>query len=300
MANNYYRTLGVSEGATTKEIRQAFRRLARKYHPDVNPGDKASETRFKEINEAYQVLSDPESRQKYTRFGDNWKHADPFSQNVRGSRMNGFPWGHGSGSTFGSGINLDDIMQQFLGSQGSKQQTRRPNRKPNYEQNIQINLQEAAHGATRVIQIPTETPGKTRRLEVKIPPGVDNGSRVRVAPDSKQKSSYIHLKGSVNPHSTIDRKGSDLFTNANVPLVDAILGGEVEIATLDEKIALKIPAKTQNGTTFRLSGKGMPSIKPPNQRGSLYVNVHIILPTDLSERELKLFQELKTIGDTKG
>ena len=299
MATNYYRTLGVSEGATTKDIRQAFRRLARKYHPDVNPGDKASETRFKEINEAYQVLSDPESRQKYTQFGDNWKHADPFSQNVRGSKRDGFPWGHGSHSTFGSGINLDDIMQQFLGGQG-RQQTRRPNRKTSYEQNVQINLQEAAHGATRVIQIPTDTPGETRRLEVKIPPGVDNGSRIRVAPDSKQRNSYLHLMVSVNPHPTIDRKGSDLYTNANIPLVDAVLGGEVEVSTLDEKIALKIPTKTQNGTTFRLSGKGMPLIKSPKEKGSLYVNVHIILPTDLSERELKLFQELKTIRDAKG
>lgn len=284
---DYYQLLGVNRNATEKEIKQAYRRLARKYHPDVNPGDKSAEAKFKEINEAYEVLSNAEKRRKYDRFGPQWQHADQFAQAGFGGKPftdfgpGGFSFVDSSGEGLG-GI-FDNILRDF--AFGHKT---RPRRARALEQPIEVSLEEAYHGSTRVIEI------NGRRLEVKIPPGVGDGSKIHIPGDRAD----LYLVISVKPHPRFERKGDDLHVEVPVPLIDAILGGEVEVLTIKGKLALKIPAETQNGKVFRLAGQGMPRLNNSG-RGDLLAKVHIILPTKLSPREKELFQELKAIRDQK-
>ncbi|MFH1560119.1 MAG: DnaJ C-terminal domain-containing protein [Chloroflexota bacterium] len=300
MAKNYYDILGVKRDASEKEIRQAYRRLARKYHPDVNPGDKAAEVAFKEINEAQEVLSDPEKRKKYDRFGENWKHADQFAQGSGRPGAGPFVWST-EGETF-SGMgspHLDDVLGEFLGGRGFGRTATTSRRRVRLEQAVEVTLEEAFAGTTRVIQMTDSLHGGSRRLEVKIPPGVDNGSRIRVRPESASSGEELYLVVSVRPHASFERRGNDLHTKVNVPLVDAVLGGEVEVPTLTDKILLKIPSETQNGRSFRLSGKGMPHLDSPQTRGSMYVTVQLSIPSHLSEREKELFRELRAVRDKK-
>lgn len=286
---DYYQLLGVNRNATEKEIKQAYRRLARKYHPDVNPGDKSAEAKFKEINEAYEVLSNAEKRRKYDRFGPQWQHADQFAQAGFGGKPftdfgpGGFSFVDSSGEGLG-GI-FDNILRDF--AFGYKT---RPRRARALEQPIEVSLEEAYHGSTRVIEI------NGRRLEVKIPPGVGDGSKIHIP--GGQAWADLYLVVSVKPHPRFERKGDDLHVEVSVPLTCAILGGEVEISTIMGKLALKIPAETQNGKVFRLAGQGMPRLNNSG-RGDLLAKVHIILPTKLSPREKELFQELKAIRDQK-
>ena len=300
MAKNYYDILGVKRDASEKEVRQAYRRLARKYHPDVNPGDETAEAAFKEMNEAHEVLSDPENRQKYDRFGENWKHADQFTQSHGGPGAGHFTWST-EGDLF-SGMrspHMDDILGEFLGGRGFGRTTTTSRRRVRLEQPVEVTLEEAFSGTTRVIQMAGGLQGGGRRLEVKIPAGVDNGSRIRVRTENPSSGEDVYLVVSVKPHPSYERKGSDLYTKVNVPLVDAVLGGEVEVPTLADKVLLKIPPETQNGRSFRLSGKGMPRLDLSQTRGSMYVIAQISIPSNLSEREKELFQELRELREDK-
>ena len=289
MATNYYELLGVGRSVSEKDVRQAYRRLARHYHPDVNPGDKSAEQKFKEINEAYEVLSDPEKRKKYDRFGDNWKHADQIEQGQNRSGSGPFVWDFGGDHPSDTGSpSFDDLF----GGRGFGRATTASRRRAVVEQPVSVSLDEAFNGATRLIQLSNSVQGSSRRLEVKIPQGVDNGSRIRVRPD-ESGSEEVYLVVSVRPDTRFERRGNDLYTKVNVPLVDAVLGGEVRAPTLAEPVMLKIPPETQNGRSFRLSGKGMPRLGSPQTRGSLYVDVQVSIPTNLSERQRELFRELK-------
>ena len=293
MAANYYDILGVSKGASEKDIRQAFRRLARQYHPDVNPGDKTSEQKFKEINEAYEVLSDAENRKKYDRYGDNWKHADQIEQGQQRAGSGPFVWDYGGGgaSDFGGSL-FDDL----LGGRGFGRASTTSRRRAVVEQPVSVTLEEACNGTTRLIQLSNSAQGSSKRLEVKIPPGVDNGSKIRVRPE-EPGAEELYLVVSVRPDMRFERRGNDLHTTVNVPLVDAVLGGEVRVPTLAEPVMLKIPPETQNGRSFRLSGKGMPRMGSPESRGSIFATVQVTVPTKLSERQRDLFRELKAIQD---
>ena len=239
MAKNYYDTLGIKRDASEKEIRQAYRRLARKYHPDVNSGDKAAETTFKAVNEAHEVLSDPENRKKYDRFGENWKHADQFTQSYERPGTGHFTWSTGGDPFFGAGSsNMDDILGEFLGGRGFGRTATTSRKRVRVEQPVEVTLEEAFSGTTRVIQITNGLQGGGRRLEVKIPAGVDNGSRIRVRAESADSGDDIYLVVSVRPHPRFERKGTDLYTKVNVPVADAVLGGEVEVPTLADKVLL--------------------------------------------------------------
>jgi molecular chaperone DnaJ len=320
MANkDYYSTLGINRGASDKEIKQAYRRLARKYHPDVNPGDKSAEAKFKEINEAHEVLSDAEKRKKYDQFGDKWQYADQFAKAGQGSQ-----WDFGRGGTsrtydFGDLGDLGDIFGGvFQGFGASGRQTARPQ---SVEHPVDVTLEEAFQGTKRVIQMQTEEicptcsgtgrTGRTRcsvcvgsgrllkprRLEVKIPAGVTDGSRVRVAGQGSQGSGGargdLYLIVRVLPHQVFERKGDDLHTEVPIPLVTTMLGGEVAVPTLKGKVALKIPPETQNGKVFRLTGQGMPHLND-SSRGDLFARVKVVLPTGLTPQEKQLFEQLKT------
>ncbi len=324
MAKDYYAILGVSRNATDKEIKQAYRRLARRYHPDVNPGDKAAEAKFKEINEAYEMLSDPAKRGKYDRFGEQWQYATDLG-NVGG--MGGSTPGDSAYTTIefeGLGSILEDILRDISYGGGTFRQSRKPGI---LKYPVEVTLEEAYQGAKRVIEVWDEVPcalcggrgrvaykgtigqhcsgcngsgweRRARRLEVKIPPGVKDGSRVRVAgqgclgPDGSRGDLYLVVK--VLPHHVFERKGDDLYLEVAVPLFTAVLGGEVEVPTLKGKVVLKVPPETQNGMVFRLAGQGMPQLGN-SAYGDLFAKVKVVLPTGLSSQEKQLFQQLKLL-----
>ncbi len=297
MAKDFYETLGVSRTATDKEIRSAYRKLARKLHPDVNPNNAAAEAQFKEINSANDVLSDPDKRKKYDKYGDNWEHADEIErqQAARGRGPGNFYY---RTQTADEGIDLDDGLGDMLGGLFGRRQ-RRQTRPANTEQRVEITLEEALAGTLRVLQIPGDH-GDMRRIEVRIPPGVDNGSRVRVAgegsPGFDGRRGDLFLVISVRTHSKFERKGDDLHVELEVPLTTAILGGEVEVQTIDKKVALKLPELTQNGRVFRLGGLGMPRLSTPTTRGDLFAKVRVKLPSEIGAEDRELFEQLKAHG----
>ena len=301
MAKDYYAILGTDLKASDKEVRQAYRRQARQHHPDVNAGDKDAESKFKEINEAYEVLSDPEKRKKYDRFGENWKYADQLSQ---GGPTGDGPsiWDFGSGSPFGRGSgDFDDLLGDILGEHHFGRTTTSTRRRVRREHRVEVSLAEAFSGTTRVIQVAEAPRGGSRRLEVAIPSGVDTGSRIRVRSDGVNSEDELYLVISVKADPRFQRRGDDLYTHVDVPLLDAVLGGEVEVPTIKEKVALKIPPETQNGRSFRLSGKGMPRMNSPQTRGSMYVTLQVRIPSHLTERERELFLQLKALqGQREG
>lgn len=334
---DYYAILGVKRDASEKEIKAAYRRLARKLHPDLNPGDKTAEARFKEVNEAYEVLSDPEKRRKYDQFGENWRHADQFSY----AGQPGGTWTHTTGGPgdfpgsdydelFGGG-DVGGIFERLFGEHFAGRGGRtssRLRRGQDIEQPLEVTLEEAYSGATRLLQMEAQEPCPTckgqgviqnvpcatcrgsgftsrlRRLEVKIPAGVKDGSRVRIAGEGQPgvaggPKGDLYLIVSVRPHPTFERKGDDLHVEIAVPLTVAILGGEGQVPTpKGTKLTLKIPPETQNGAVFRLVSQGMPPLAGGG-RGDLYAKVRVVLPTKLSPREKKLFEELRGL-ETSG
>jgi molecular chaperone DnaJ len=320
---DYYELLGVGRNATEKEIKQAYRRLARRYHPDVNPGDKSAEARFKDINAAYEVLSDKEKRQKYDKYGDKWQYADQFEQAGRQQPQWDFSQGGETGYNFGGDIGgfdsiFDDLFSGGRG-RGSSRRTRQA-RGQDLESPVEVTLEEAYKGTTRTISLQVPGPCPTckgtgrvqnvacstcrgsgmvadiKRIEVKIPAGVQTGSRVRIA--GKGQPGYnggpagdLFLVIAVSPHPTLEREGDNLMTTVPVPLAVAVLGGEVQVPTPAGKLALKIPPETQNGRIFRLGGQGMPRLGSPG-RGDLLAKISVVLPTRLSEKEKELFRQL--------
>jgi len=319
---DYYTILGVGRGAPEKEIKQAYRRLARKYHPDVNPGDKSAEAKFKEINEAHEVLSDPEKRKKYDQFGDQWQYADQFAKAGQGAQRD---FGKGGAYTtfdFGDLGDLGDIFSGAFQGFGTGSGTgRRAARPRSIEHPVDVTLEEAYQGTKRVIQLQAEEPCPTcggtgrvgrarcstcggagrllkpRRLEVKIPAGVGDGSKVRIAGQGSQGYSGskgdLYLVVRVLPHQVFERKGDDLHTEVAIPLAAAMLGGEVAVPTLKGKVALKVPPETQNGKVFRLAGQGMPHLND-SSHGDLFARIKVLLPTRLTPQEKQLFEQLRT------
>jgi DnaJ-class molecular chaperone len=299
VAKDFYEVLGVDRNASEKEIRSAYRRLARKHHPDVNPNDRASEAIFKEINAANDVLSDPEKRRKYDRYGDQWEHADDFErmQHRSGRADRG---GRIRFTTTEFGEDLGGLFSGIFGGAGRDGPGVNTRRQPaNVDQAVEVSLDEAFNGARRVLMVEGDH-GDTRRLEVKIPSGVDNGSRVRIAGEGHAgfggQRGDLYLVISVKPNPRFERKGDDLYTDVEVPLTTPVLGGEVEVAGLHKKVALKLPPGTQNGQHFRLAGLGMPKLGQPDKRGDLFARVKVLLPKQPSEAQKELFQQLKEAG----
>ena len=286
---SYYETLGVDKKADEKQIRQGFRKQARKFHPDLNPGDKEAEEKFKRINEAYEVLSDRDSRRKYDRFGDRWKQAGRFDARHPGRDDIRFEWGSGrrdrGGDRFGG---IDDLMSQFGGGFGRRRGAATSARR--IEAPITVSLEDAYAGAKFNVTITTE--GRELRIEVTVPPGVDTGSVVHVSLDIGYE---LFLNVTVTPHSRLTRKGADLYTDVRVPLGDAILGGELEVDSLKGKVRLKVPPESQNGQRIRLAGQGMPKLGDPEIKGDMYVTLRPVLPTGLTDEERELVERLRKL-----
>ncbi len=296
---DYYGLLGVSRGASDKEIRKAFRKLAREYHPDLNPGNKEAEENFKRINEAHEVLSNSEKRGKYDKHGENWRHADEIEKAQAARSGSSAFWfggaqGRMSGFDFG-GLPDTDIFDEILFGGRSGGFDRSAVQYP-----VEVSLEEAFNGATRYLDVAGDGPSSSpKRLEVKIPPGVDTGSRVHISAGSSQRRD-IYLEVKVRPHPRFRRAGSDLHIDVEVPLDDMVLGGEVAVQTLKGKVMLTIPPETQNGRTFRLEGRGMPIPKKKGSSGDLYATTNVVVPTGLTDEELALFQELREILKARG
>ena len=304
MAKDLYEILGVGRKASEKEIRSAYRKLARKLHPDVNPADKASESRFREVNAAHDVLSDPEKRKKYDLYGENWEHAEEIER-ARAQRGRGFSAGGSAGSPFRTytfGGDAADIFGEgndvFSGLFGGGRQARARPRNLNIEQPVRVSLEEAFGGTARTILMNANDVTAARRLEVKIPAGVHSGSRVRVAGEGLAEGGRrgdLFLVVDVAPDERFERKGDDLYTDIDVPVTTAVLGGEVPVQAVGRRVALRVPPFTQNGRQIRLAGLGMPKLGT-DQKGDLYARVRVKLPEALPEEGRKLFEELKELG----
>ena len=309
---DYYKILGVDKKANEKEIRQAYRKLARKYHPDVNPGDKSAEEKFKEINEANEVLSDPEKRKKYDELSTYYQ------QYGRMPGAGAGPMGGDGGvryeyrtvspedlnDLFGGQSPFSDFFETFFSSNFADQpdiRTRTSGRRSpratlgqDIESTVEVTLAEAYQGVTRVFEL-TELDGSSKRLEVKIPAGVDEGSRIRIAGQGGQGTAGrgdLYLRIHVLPDPRFAREGTTLHTTVEVPLATALLGGEVRVTTPDGRgLMLRIPPETPNGKSFRLRGQGMPQLGQPDKRGDLYAEVSVVLPTHLNDEQRRLFED---------
>ncbi len=327
---DYYQTLAVAKTASDKELKQAYRKLARKHHPDVNPGDKSAESRFKEINEAYEVLGDPEKRRKYDELGANWRQYEQAQQQGQGF-PGGSPFGGGAApgggawninmggpgggyrtmseeemkDLFGNEDPFSDFFQTFFGGGGARERGRtRQGRTPrshkgrDIEHEVELTLEEAYHGATRRVSI--KQGGHARSVDVRIPVGVKDGSRVRAAGEGEAggsggASGDLYLRVRLKPHAVFERQGNDLHTRLAVVVTTAVLGGEANVPTITGSVRLKIPETTQTAQVFRLKGHGMPSIGKPDERGDLYATVEIQLPRSLTKDQRTHWEALAKV-----
>tara|TARA_B100000029_G_scaffold512006_1_gene607505 strand:- start:8292 stop:9251 length:960 start_codon:yes stop_codon:yes gene_type:complete len=310
MASNYYETLGVTANASTKEIRSAYRKLARRFHPDINPNNQVAAARFKEIQLAYDVLGNDEKKKKYDIYGDRWNEAEQYSQAQQHSGFNRGDFG-----------DIGSIFEGFFG--GGRNTRRVPQRGNNIDVTAEITLEEAANGTARTISLNSQSPcegcsgqgyvtanicpscrgrGQTerpKRLEVKIPPGVETGSRIRIQGEGSPgyengPTGDLYLNINVQPHKTFERAGNNLITEVSISFLDAILGGEVEAPTINGRVRVTVPELTQSDQKIRLRGKGMPVLNANNQIGDLFVKIKIELPKQISANQRQLFEQLRS------
>ncbi len=337
---DYYRILGVDRNADAKAVKQAYRRLARKHHPDMNPGNRAAAERFKEINEAYEVLSDPEKRRRYDTLGPDWQRyaqgpAPGGAEDFGNFRVHVEPGGDlGDFSEFFRTVFGDlgarrggradhGVFEEAFGRGPFGRAGRGPRRGQDVETPVEITLEEAAQGTRRTVELelpqPCATCGGTgrqgqaacptcggagevlraRRVEVKIPAGVRDGSRVRAAGEGTAgvagaPPGDLYLRVRVSPHPLFERREDDVYLDLPLAVWEAALGTEVEVPTLRGRVTMKIPPETSSGKTFRLPGYGLPRLRGGGQ-GDQLVRVRIVVPTDLTARERELFEELRRL-----
>jgi len=313
---DYYSTLGVAKNASDADIKRAYRKLARKYHPDLNPGDKAAEAKFKEVNEANEVLGDPEKRRKYDELGANWRAYEHAPPNAGGWSPSA---GAGPGgatyrtmtpeemeSMFGEADPFSDFFHTFFGGgarSGRRAPPPRPRRGRDVESAIDLTLDEAFSGTTRRVTIKHD--GHSRTVDVRIPAGVKDGARVRAAGEGEAApdggtAGDLFLMVRLLHHPRFERRGQDLYTHVPIPVTTAVLGGEVGVPTLaGSTLRLKVPALTSSGRIFRLRGHGMPTAGKPEERGDLFATLDIRVPTELSDDQRKHYEALKTLEDTE-
>lgn len=309
---DYYETLGVAKTATADEIKSAFRKLARKHHPDVAKDKKAAEEKFKQINEAYEVLSDPDKRKKYDQLGADWNQPgggfQPPPGYGGGQPGGGYQrWSPGSGNGGGvefefGGTGFSDFFEQFFGGGrgrsafgGFGQREATAERGSDVEADIMVTLEEALHGSKRTVSLRRGNSNKVETYQVKIPRVVHEGQRIRLAGQGEAgegggKSGDLFLRVRLARHPEFSVEGSDLIHEVDVAPWQAVLGAELDVATLEEKKRLKIPAGTQAGQRFRLRGRGLPQAS--GERGDLYVVVSLRVPKKITERERELWAQL--------
>jgi curved DNA-binding protein len=297
---DYYKILGVPRGSSADEIKKAYRKLAMQYHPDRNPGDRQAEDRFKEINESYQVLSDPQKRTRYDQLGED------YSQWQQKGTPGSYDWGRWSSGSGAQEVNLDDLFgdgtfSDFFrsifggGTVRQTQRSRSTRAASSVQQPVSLSLKEAFAGTTRTIQT------GSRRVDVNIPPGIRTGTKIRVPAAgpllSNGTPSDLYLVLEVGEDPLFERQGDDLHTHVTLDVFIAMLGGEVEVKTLAGKVLLTIPPGTQPEQVFRVTGRGMPLIKRPQVTGDLYVHLKLQIPRQLTARQKTLLADAAKINN---
>ncbi|MDE6878390.1 MAG: J domain-containing protein [Odoribacter sp.] len=298
---DYYKVLGVDKGASQEDIRKAFKKLARKHHPDLNPNDPDAKRRFQEINEANEVLGDPEKRKKYDQYGEHWQHADQFEaqQQYRqqyGGAGGGAYWSSSGGSFSGDEGEFSDFFESLFGSRGGHRSGRSAGfRGQDFNAELQLSLRDAAQTHKQVLTV------NGKKIRITIPAGVENGQTIKLGGQGAPginggPAGDLYLTFVIPDDPVFKRLGNDLYVDAPLPLYTAVLGGEQVIDTLSGKVKLKVKPETQNGTKVRLKGKGFPVYKQEGQSGDLIVTWRVEIPTHLTEKQQELFRELQRIG----
>lgn len=298
---DYYKILGVDKSATQDDIKKAYRKQARKLHPDLNPNDKEAEKQFKELNEANEVLSNPENRAKYDKYGENWKHGEEYekAQQQQRQQYQGGNYGGGfSGADFGEGEDFSDFFQSMFGGAGggfgrsSRGSASGKFKGQDVQAELNLNLKDAAKTHQQTFDI------NGKKVRITIPAGVYDGQQIKLKGHGNPgvnggPSGDLYITFNINPDPNFERVGDDLKTKVTIDLYTAVLGGEVTVNTLDGSVNLKVKPGTQNGTTVRLKGKGFPVYKKEGQFGDLFATYDVKLPTDLTEKQKELFEQLK-------
>ncbi len=288
---DYYKILGIDKSATEDDIKKAYRKLARKLHPDLNPNDKDAKLKFQQINEANEVLSDPEKRKKYDQYGKDWKHADQFEQQRQQEKSKGQ---YSGGQQF-SGSEDADFSSFFESMFGGGQRSRQTKyRGQDYNAELTLNLIDALHTHQQTLTV------NGKNIRITIPAGIENGQIIKLkgygAPGvNGGPAGDLFITFIITMHPNFKRLGNDLYTNATIDLYTALLGGDITIDTLNGKVKLTVAAETQIGTKVRLKGKGFPVYKKEGEFGDLYITYNVQLPTNLTEQQKKLLVELRNL-----
>ena len=293
---DYYKVLGITKNASEAEIKKAYRKLARKYHPDLNPNDAEAEKKFKQINEANEVLSHTENRKKYDEYGKDWQHAEAFEKQKANQRAYG---GNTGGYTYSGGQSAEDFSDFFESMFGSASagggfRSSRQNvkfRGQDYNAELQLNLTDilTTHKQTLTVN--------QKNIRITIPAGVEDGQTIKITGHggpgvNNGPSGDLYIKFNVNNNTSFTREKADLYKTVEIPLTTAILGSEITVDTLTGKVKLKVKPETQNGTKVKLTGKGLPRYKKENQFGDLYITYQVKIPANLSNKQKELFKEL--------
>ncbi|MFC4209606.1 DnaJ C-terminal domain-containing protein [Pedobacter lithocola] len=288
---DYYKVLEITKDATTDDIKKAYRKQARKYHPDLNPNNEEANKKFQQINEANEVLSDPEKRKKYDRYGKDWQHAGQQSSQQQRPQSGGF--GRGFSGGFG-GDDFSDFFSSMFGGGGQRSSGRSPFKGQDFTAELNLNLLDAytTHKQTLTVN------GK--QVRITIPAGVENGQKIKLpgygAPGPNNgPAGDLYITFNIAEHHKFKRKGNDIYIQQDVDLYTAVLGGEAIVETLNGKVKLNIPAGTQPDTNLRLKGKGYPVYKKENQFGDLYVKWQVKIPTNLNAKQKELFEQLSKL-----
>ncbi len=292
---DYYQVLGVDKKASEKDIKNAYRKLARKYHPDLNPNDAEAHKKFQQLNEANEVLSDPDKRKKYDQYGENWQHGAEYEQaRQQQSRQQAGASGGGQFSGFEGfgGDNFSDFFQSMFGGSGARGSKQSKYRGQDINTELHLSLKEAAETHKQAFTV------NGKNIRITIPAGVENGQNIKIAGHGGPGANggpagdlYITFLIAEDPK--FKRSGSDLYCNVKLDVYTAVLGGEVTVDTLNSKVKIKVKPETQNGTKVKLKGKGLPLYKKENQFGDLYITYDIQIPVNLTDKQRKLFEELR-------
>ncbi|MBB3700233.1 DnaJ domain-containing protein [Flammeovirga yaeyamensis] len=294
---DYYKVLGIDKSASQSEIKKAYRKLARQYHPDKNPDDKAAQKKFQEVNEANEVLSDPDKRKKYDKYGKDWEHADQFeSQGFGGGGFGGFGQGGGGFGGFGNfdqGGDFSDFFNSMFGGGGRR--APRPQKGGDFKVNINLDLTEVYETQKKTYKI------NQKNIRVTIPAGIEDGQTIKIKGHGKDginggEKGDLLMTFNISNSTPFERKGADLYNTVDIDLYTAILGGEITIDTFTGKVKLKVAAGTQNNTKVKLSGKGFAIYKSDNNYGNLYITYNVVIPKNLSEEQKSLFQQLRDLS----
>ncbi|MCY0969381.1 J domain-containing protein [Chryseobacterium wangxinyae] len=300
---DYYKILGIDKNASPEDIKKAYRKLARKLHPDLNPGDKEAEKKFKELNEANEVLSNVENRAKYDKYGENWKHGEEYEKAQQQQRQyqsqGGGNYGGGfAGADFGEGEDFSDFFQSMFGGEGgdfgrsSRGSASGKFKGQDVQAELTLNLKEAAKSHQQIFDI------NGKKVRITIPAGVYDGQQIKLKGHGNPgfnggPTGDLYITFNVIQDPNFERAGNDLKTKVAIDLYTAVLGGDVKVETLEGSVNLKVKPETQNGTTVRLKGKGFPVYKKEGESGDLFVTYEVKLPTNLTEKQKELFEQLK-------